>query len=170
MTLNNQNLTYLLPSSSLKIGQWHSVLCSVDASSRKIITVLDGLRLQDIDLSPNFHFEVVGSPSEFLDNQFTFSNFGDASTFHGYVDNLKVWSRALVSSEVDTLLTNPTVNIQQSVSISWQKLPPGFILRWASNLQGPFEDFTGSVTLEGNQYSACVPVCASAKYFRLVKP
>jgi hypothetical protein len=104
VTLNNQALVYLLSDSQLKTNQWQNVICSVDASSKKIITVLDGQRLPDIALRPDFHFEVVGTPLENSDRLFTFANYSNGSAFHGYVDNLKVWRRALSSSEIEATL------------------------------------------------------------------
>jgi hypothetical protein len=170
VTLNNQNLAYPLPNSPLSLNQWHSAICSVNATAKKIITVLDGRRLQDIDLSPNFRFDVVGSPSDSIDRLFTFANYSNGSVFHGYVDNLKVWGRALLPSEVDTMLTKPSVSIQRAVLISWPKFPTGFTLRWSSNVTGPYEVYTGTVFVEGNQCSAAVPLCAPQKFFQLSKP
>ena len=110
VTLNNQALVYLIPNSKLKTNEWQSVICSVDTSAKKIITILNGQRLGDIALSPDFHFEVVGTPFENTDRLFTFANYSDGSAFHGYVDNLKVWNRA--SSEIEAKLASPVLNIQ----------------------------------------------------------
>lgn len=170
VTLNNQALVYLLSDSQLKTNEWQSVLCSVDASARKIITALNGQRLGDISLSSDFHFEVIGSPAESTDRLFTFANYSSGSAFHGYADNLKVWGRALGSSEIDGMLSSPTLNIQRAIIVSWPKFPAGYVLRCSANVSGPYQDYTGSIFTEANQINAVVPFCVPQKFFQLVRP
>ncbi len=170
VTLNNQALVYLIPDSQLKLSEWQSLICSVDAAARRIIVALDGQRLGEIVLSPDFHFDVVGSPAESSDRLFTFANYGNGSAFHGYVDNLKVWSRALSSTELDAMLSSPALTIQKAVIVSWPKFPAGYVLQGSSKITGPYQDYTGSIFIEANQFSAAVPLCSPEQFFRVVKP
>jgi len=170
VTLNNQSLVYLIPDSDLRTNEWQSVICSVDASAKRIITVLNGRRLQDIVLSPDFHFEVIGTPAENLDRLFTFANYSDGSVFHGYVDNLKVWSRALKSSEMDAMFSTPALTIEKAVIVSWPSFPPGYVLQSSTDINGPYQNYTGSIFTEGSQFKAAVPFCSSQKFFHLFKP
>jgi Concanavalin A-like lectin/glucanases superfamily len=103
VTLNQNGFVYLISNSRLKTNQWQSVICSVDVSAKRIITFLDGQRLEDIVLTPDFNFEVVGTSHESTDRLFTFTHYGGGSAFHGYVDNLKVWARALSASEIEAM-------------------------------------------------------------------
>ena len=169
VTLNNQRLSYLLPDSELRAGEWQNVVCSVNASAKTIITVLNGVRLQDITLSPDFHFEVAGSPADKIDRYFTFSNYSDGSVFHGCVDNLKVWSRALSSSEVATMVASPALTIEKAVLVSWSMYPRS-VLQSSTDIAGPYQNYTGSIFSEGAQYKAAIPLYAPTKFFRLVNP
>ena len=170
VTLNNQSLVYLLPDGALRTNEWQNVLCSVDASAKRIITVLDGRRLQDVVLSPDFSFEVIGSPVENSDRVFMFANYSNASVFHGYVDNLKVWSRALNSPEIEAMLSAPILSIEKAVVVSWPSFPPGFVLQSSTDINGPYQNYPGTIFTEGAESKAVVPLGSSQRFFQLVKP
>ena len=59
----------------------------------------------------NFHFEVVGTAYEEQDKVFGFVNYGNASAFNGFADNLMVFSRALTSAEIVSFA--PKLNAHQ---------------------------------------------------------
>ena len=172
VTLNNQSLVYFLPDGALRTNQWQNVLCSVDASAKRIITVLEGRRLQDIVLSPGFSFEVIGSPVEDSDRIFMFANYGNASVFHGYVDNLKVWNRALNSPEIDAMLSapDPVLSIEKAVVVSWPRFPLGFVLQSSTDINGPYQNYPGTIFTDGAESKAVVPLGSSQRFFHLVKP
>jgi hypothetical protein len=46
----------------------------------------------------------VGTASEQSEKVFNFNNYGNATSFHGSVDNFKVYNRALTEAEVAQLL------------------------------------------------------------------
>jgi hypothetical protein len=170
VTLNNQALTYVIANSEIRTSQWQSVICSLNVATRKIVTFVNNLRVADIDLPVGFQFDVIGTPAENSDKEFTFANYSNGSTFYGYVDNLKVWNRALSASEIDDLIDNPSLTIQKAVIVSWPKFPPGYYLRCSSNIAGPYEFYTGVAFEESSQYKAPVPLGGSQKFFQLYRP
>jgi hypothetical protein len=170
VTLNNQSQSYVIPNSALQPGRWQSVLCSVNVATRKIVTFVNNTRVADIDLPVGFRFEVVGSPAENSDKTLSFVNYSNADVFRGFVDNVKVWSRALSASEIDAIIDNPTLTIQRAVIVSWPNYPPGYVLECSSDLAGPYEPYTGSIFSEASQIKAAVPLVPPQKFFRLHKP
>ena len=99
LTLNHQSFIHTFATASVSTRCWHNLICSVDVKRRLILTVLDGKPLEPVMLPDTFQLEVVGSPSEATDNEFTFTSYSDGAAFHGFADNLKVFGRAL--SEVE---------------------------------------------------------------------
>jgi hypothetical protein len=170
VTLNNQSQTYVIPNSALQPGRWQSVLCSVNVAARKIVTFVNNIRVADIDLPVGFRFEVVGSPAENFEREFSFANYSNADVFSGYVDNLKVWSRALSASEIDAMIDNPSLTIQRAVIVSWPNYPSDYVLQCSTVLAGPYEAYTGSIFSEASQLKAAVPLDSPQKFFRLHKP
>jgi hypothetical protein len=170
VTLNNQSEAYVIPDSTLQPTEWQTVICSVNAAARKIVTFVNNVRVADIDLPVGFQFEVIGTPEEDFDKVFSFANYSNGTVFHGYVDNLKVWSRALTASEIAAMIDNPVLTIQRAVIVSWPNFPPDYTLQCSSNLTGPYEPYTGSIFSEASQLKADVPLASPQKFFRLVRP
>lgn len=113
LELNNFNQVHGFTNGFLRTNFWHRLVCSVDVPARKIVTYLDSQRLQDINLPSDFQFDVVGTPYEESDKAFNFNNYGYAATFYGYVDNLRVYSRALSPSEIEgDFCASPVITMQ----------------------------------------------------------
>ena len=170
VTLNNQSQTYVISNSALQPARWQNVLCSVNVAARKIVTFVNNIRVADIDLPVGFQFDVVGSPAENSDKTLSFVNYSNGDVFSGYIDNLRVWSRALSASEIDGMIDNPTLTIQRAVIVSWPNYPPGYVLQCSSDLAGPYEPYTGSIFSEASQFKAAVPLMPPQKFFRLQRP
>lgn len=104
LTLNNQpdpnpnNYEHIFLGTSLSPDRWHNVVVSVDVPNKNIVTFLDGLRLEDLKLDSSF--ELIHSN----DTHLAFTDYSNASTFHGQVDNLKVFNYALSAAEIEQLL------------------------------------------------------------------
>jgi hypothetical protein len=170
VTLNNQSFTATIPNANVMTGAWQRVICSVSVATKKVIAVLDNSDVASVDLPSDFRFEIVGTPSESSDNIFTFDNYGSPSAFTGYIDNLKVWDRALSEAELSDVAGPPDLNIERSVTLSWASISPGWLLQVSTNINGPYENYTGTIFFEANQSKAAVPIGASPKFFQLVKP
>jgi hypothetical protein len=91
---------------AVKPGRWHNLSCSVDLNRREILTMFDGQILEPIALPADFKLEVLGSPEEATERQFTFANHSNGSVFYGYAANLKIFSRALAGPELASLYTD----------------------------------------------------------------
>lgn len=92
-----------LTASKLEAKKWHNVICSVDVKNKKIITILDGQLLEEISLPNSFGLEIIGSDAESRDREFIFTNYSNASTFVGYMDNFRVFSYALSPNGIEQL-------------------------------------------------------------------
>ncbi|MDB6058102.1 MAG: hypothetical protein JWO95_1946 [Verrucomicrobiales bacterium] len=104
ITLNNSY--YVFPFTNvISTNRWHTLICSVDLASQRIVTFLDGEHLPDITLS-GFKFEVVGTDSEASDKAFSFWNYGNATRLYGYADHLRIYSRALTEEQISRMYSN----------------------------------------------------------------
>lgn len=100
LTLNNQRFIHRFKGAPVKANRWHHLICSVNLRERKILTWLDGKELEAIILPQNFQLEIIGSPDEATDQEFTFTNFSNGAVFYGYAAELKMFGRALIRSEL----------------------------------------------------------------------
>jgi hypothetical protein len=136
--LNNWSRLYRFDNISLQTNRWHTLVCSVDLGSQRIITFLDGKPMPTIFLQ-SFQFEVIGTTFEESDKVFLFTNGGFGTTFCGYVDNLKVYSHALTDAEIVSLYA-PQLHVtrsEQSVLIYWPLELTGYVLEVNENLAEP---------------------------------
>jgi hypothetical protein len=103
LTLNNQRFVRQFAAAPVKPSRWHNLICSVDLQRKKILTFFDGQPLDAITLPADFKLEVIGSPAEAEDREFTFSNLSNGSVFFGYAAHLKILGRALTEAELASL-------------------------------------------------------------------
>jgi hypothetical protein len=95
VTLNNQDFTHEIKDATLETGKWTTVACSVDVSARKVVVFLNGKKAADIDLPKDFKLRVIDTEFEDTDKQWTFTNYSNGSVFHGLVDELVIFGKAL---------------------------------------------------------------------------
>ncbi len=112
LTLNNDPgvssyFEHVFSNTSMSLNQWHNVVVSIDVTNKKIITFLDGTKLEDLTLDPSF---VLTHSS---DNNITFTDYSDAQTFYGLADNLKIFNYALSAEQIGLIGT--TFNVIASV-------------------------------------------------------
>ncbi len=173
ITLNNHNRAFDFPDSRLASNQWHRLVCSFDLANQSIITVLDGVRLADIQLQ-NFRFEVIGTEYEGWDKVFCFEDYSVGSTFHGFADNLKVFNQALTPAEIATLFF-PRVDCVRSGSTLLLHWPAtdrdGFILEStpAFSTTNVWLPVTPAPVLIGDRYVVPQEIAGPARFFRLRK-
>lgn len=103
LTLNNHSFTHRFNGVAVKPGRWHNLICSVDLRHKQVLTMLDGQPLEVVPLPADFKLEILGSPEEGSDREFTFSDYSNGSVFYGYLAHLKVFGRSLDSSELPAL-------------------------------------------------------------------
>jgi TonB family protein len=103
LTLNGGRFRHPFSESLLTEGDWHNVVCSVDLLSKTIRTWLDGWALAEVRLPDDFRLEVLGTNFETVDKNFTFTDYANGTAFQGSVKNLRIYSRAMSATEVQTL-------------------------------------------------------------------
>ena len=106
ITLNNQAFRHEFKGLSLRLSEWHNLICSLDLRRKQIVTLLDGHVLETLHLPDDFQFEVVGSFWEAGDKELTFVNYSNGEVFNGCAAHLRVFSRALATAELTDLYAN----------------------------------------------------------------
>jgi hypothetical protein len=88
-----------------------------------------------------FQFEVVGTASEQSDQIFTFWNYGNATSLWGQVDNLRIYSRALSGSEIQSLHSPPLLLLQsdRDARIHWSADLTGYVAESTTSLLAPVQ-------------------------------
>ncbi|UCD52338.1 MAG: hypothetical protein JSW27_06810 [Phycisphaerales bacterium] len=104
LTLNNQDYVYTFKKAVVQEKSWNRVICCVDLKNRLIRTFYNHARQEDIHLPSDFVLRVRPSDN---DEKLTFTNYSNGSTFYGYVDNLRIWDRALQDHEISSLVFDP---------------------------------------------------------------
>lgn len=100
LTLNNQSFVHEFRGVAVEPDRWHNLICSVDLRRKELLTMFDGQALETIRLPSDFKLDVLGSPQEGKDREFTFADYSKGSVFYGYVANLKIFGRSLAASEL----------------------------------------------------------------------
>jgi hypothetical protein len=106
ITLNNQVFRHEFSGSVVRLDEWHNLICSLDLRRKEIVTILDGRALEIVKLPENFQLEIVGTDREAGDKELTFVNYSNGKIFNGYAAHLRVFSRALVTSEMTNLYSD----------------------------------------------------------------
>ena len=101
IAFNNDNVGIELPDVELPEGVWMRIACSFDlADRRRMLVMLDGRKVADIELPEGFSLKVFGSKAEVTDRLFTFTNYSSGQTFAGQIDDLTVYPRAMSEEEL----------------------------------------------------------------------
>src|SRR5262249_35043255 len=104
LTLNNQEFIHRFTNVVAKPGRWHSLIASLDVKRRQVVTVLDGQRLEDVELPTDFVLRIIDSTDAPKDKEFTFTNYSNGEVFHGYAARLRVLGRALTDGDLRSLI------------------------------------------------------------------
>jgi len=88
-SLNNQSLT-VVSDSVITLNQWYSLIARLDLNARTMKLYLDGSLVQNYAVAPDFELQVIANNVQ-SEKHFTFTNFSNATAFHGWVDELRVY-------------------------------------------------------------------------------
>ena len=109
VTFNNGDKVLPMPDVRLEAGKWTTLTCSVDIVARTVLVTLNddptaqGGNIVTAQLPQDFALEVKeaakGNPA--FDKSWTFTDYGSGNTFHGLVDELVIYSRALTFGEME---------------------------------------------------------------------
>jgi hypothetical protein len=100
LTLNNQDFIHTYEGVHLNTKMWNSITCCVDLDNSLIRMFLNGKKLDDVLLPPDFVLRVLSSGSRESDKELTFTNYSDGNVVMGYVDNLRIFDGALEDDHV----------------------------------------------------------------------
>ena len=103
VSFNNNSLRMEIADALLETDKWTLVACSVDLKERKVKVSVNGGAASTLELPADFHLEVVGSEFEARDKNWTFTNYSSGNTFHGWVDDLMIYSTSLSEGELKAL-------------------------------------------------------------------
>jgi len=104
LTLNNQEFIHRFTNVVAEPGRWHSLISSLDLKRGKVLTILDGQRLNDVTLPADFALRIIDSPEAAKDKEFTFTNYSNGEVFHGYAARLRILGRALTDGDLRSLI------------------------------------------------------------------
>jgi hypothetical protein len=98
--------------------------------------------------------------------------------FKGLVDEVAIYDTALSPAQVRAHYraaqsASQSLTIQRTmgstVIVSWPSFSPGYVLQSATDVTGPYENYTGNIVVQGNYLTAEVPLDSAQKFFRLFK-
>lgn len=173
LVLNNWALSYGFPGVVLETNRWHSLVCSVDLGLQTILTLVDGTHFQEIHLQ-GFQFNVVGTPSEPFDKTFLFADLSEASTFSGWVDNLRVHDQALNAEEIASLY-QPRISVtrfDQTVLVHWSTGLTGYLLEATRGLEAANSwELVAQPPVEiGHENVVVAEASHGVRFYRLKRP
>lgn len=106
---------------------------------------------------------------------------GTVSSFNwkGCIDEVAFYDTALSVAQIRAHYrtaqpASQSLTIQRTtagaVIVSWPSFSPGYVLQSSTSVTGPYENYTGSIAVQGNNLTADVPLDSAHKFFRLFKP
>lgn len=123
--LNNGLFRKEVKGAALEKGKWTVVACSVDIPARKMIAAVNGKKvgvinipkdfkiidvpknLQGIDLPQEIEVAVANLKKKDTEKEWSFTNYGHGGCFHGLVDELLIYGRALSAEELEKIPLRP---------------------------------------------------------------
>jgi hypothetical protein len=114
LVFNNNEYILPLTGVQLRAEDWNWVVCSVDVPSRMCTAYLNGKPAAPMKLPADFKIHEpppwvtrhTPTPEQF-DPTWTFTNFSNARSFSGWIDEILVYSRALNPAELAGLASRP---------------------------------------------------------------
>jgi Concanavalin A-like lectin/glucanases superfamily len=107
VTLNNNAFQKELTGVTMEKGKWTVVACSVNILERKVIAALNGKVVAVIDLPKDFKMAVTKWEQKDSDKVWAFTNYSTGKVFHGRVDELLIYRRALNAEELEKIPLQP---------------------------------------------------------------
>ena len=121
LALKDFNWLFPCPAAVLTTNRWHQLVVSVDAAGGRVVVWLNGARVREVRLAPGFQFNVEGTPAAATERVFNFNNDGNATSFHGAIDNFKLYNRSISDAEMRSLFL-PALSVTQitgQVRVTW---------------------------------------------------
>jgi uncharacterized protein YecT (DUF1311 family) len=109
LAFNNGNYAVSLRSVSgeqagtIPTGVWSNIVLSFNLSKKVAIVFVNGAMLQPARLPSQFALEVISSQADKTEKNFTFTDYRNAHTYHGYARNLRVYGRSVEPKEITSI-------------------------------------------------------------------
>jgi hypothetical protein len=100
ITLNNAKWSREIETAPLDEGKWTSVVCGADFVARRVVVYFNGTKAQEIRLPARFALEVTSSQEKENEKNWSFTNYGNGTVFHGLVDRLLISNHMLSPGEL----------------------------------------------------------------------
>ncbi|MFO0878354.1 MAG: sigma-70 family RNA polymerase sigma factor [Gemmataceae bacterium] len=89
----------------LEEGKWTVVACSVDVARQQVILALNGKKVAVLDFAKDAPLKIdLGDGRA---NFWTFTDYSTPDVFHGFVDELRLYDRALSEQELEEIPLRP---------------------------------------------------------------
>jgi hypothetical protein len=105
--LNNGDHAQRVEGTIVRVNTWTVVVCTVDLALRRIVIYQDGKIAGTIDLPKDFVTDVLSNDPKGQDKVWSFTNYSNADTFHGWIDDFALYDRVLLADEVSKLKVGP---------------------------------------------------------------
>lgn len=152
-------------------GTWHHLVLVF--SEGKVTGYVDGVQGSEVDLGGVLQ-DAGPSPDRVMIGA---TRSGTTSSFNwkGLIDEVAIYDYALTPVQVRghyraSVVAAPALTIQNAVIVSWPGFPAGYVLQSASDVNGPYQEYTGKISVDAGTVSAAVPVGSRTQFFRLVQP
>jgi hypothetical protein len=109
LTFNNDENRFDIKNIRLELDKTIEVACSVDVEKREIVVHVNGKKAEDLTLSKNFTLKVARIESAEMDKIWTFTHYGNASAFHGFVEELMIANGVLTPEQLRFRVTAATL-------------------------------------------------------------
>jgi hypothetical protein len=150
-------------------AQWHHL---VGVFANGIVTLyVDGVKGSDQDIGG-----VLQNAGPTPDRIMIGATRDGIFNFKGVIDEVAVYDYGLSAAQIRSHFRTaqpaeaPTLTIQNAVIVSWPSFPPGYVLQTATDINGPYSDYTGPTYPTGNNLNAPVPLGPEQQFFKLSKP
>ena len=104
---------------------------------------------------------------------------GSSFNLKGRIDEVAFYDTALSAAQIRAHYraaqsTSQSLTVQRTLAgavvVSWPSFSPGYVLQSSTNVTGPYENYTGSIVVLGNNLTAELPPDSAQKFFRLFQP
>jgi len=160
---------------SISRGQWHHLVGLFDCVAGSITVWVDGVQGYVVSLPGVLSSIVADTVPDWTLIGASRNGTNNSFNFHGLIAQVAIYDRVLTPPEIRshfqmaTRTAPPALSIEPAVIVSWPTFPVGYSLQYATNVSGPYSDYTGHVYQEDDNFLAPLPVRGKSTYFRLYK-
>jgi hypothetical protein len=103
--LNNGADKFEVKGTHIDKDKWTTVVCSVDVPNRRMLASVNGQKTHTIELPKDFELRIIKFDAQKRDKLWSFANYGSGTVFHGLVEELVVFDKALTSEDLKAVFS-----------------------------------------------------------------